>query len=78
MQQRKVPGWIGWALVLGFAGAWDLSKNTETLSRAAAPSGTHGRKIFLLGWLYLTLHLTRAIQPIDPLWSWERRHKHDS
>ncbi len=75
MQQRKVPGWIGWALVLAFAGLWDMHPQTETLSRAAAPSGTHGRKIFLVGWLYLTLHLTRSIEKVDPLWSFERKHK---
>ena len=69
---KKVPGWIGWVLVLLFVGVWDLHPKTETLSRAAAPSGTHGKKAFLIGWLYLSLHLTRTL-PGDPLWSFEKK-----
>jgi hypothetical protein len=59
--KRPVPGHVGWLGLAGYVALWDLSHSTETLSSAFAPSNTHGRKIYVGAWLYLTLHLLRLL-----------------
>lgn len=67
-RRDTLPGWLGWLGLFGYVAAWDLSKRTETLSSAFAPHGTHGKRLYLGVWAFLTLHLLRLIpERYDPL-----------
>lgn len=66
--KRPVPGWVGWLVMAGWIIGWDLHPDTETMSNRFAPVGTHGRKTYVVAWVYITGHLLRIIpERYDPL-----------
>ena len=69
---KRIPGWVGWVGLAAYVLGWDLHPRTETLSHSFAPEGTHGRKVALALWIYITAHLVRLIPDnYDPLRSFD-------
>lgn len=56
----KIPGWVGWLILVAYVAIWDGIPKTETLSNAwyRAWSGhSIGKAITLGSWAVVTLHL---------------------
>lgn len=78
-----IPGSVGWGLTFLVVGLWDLHPRTQTMSTAFNPrhrdedatredfrtrTTRFGKPVYLLGAVYVMLHLTRLIpERYDPL-----------
>lgn len=89
-RDERLAGWVGWLGLAAYVAAWDLAPYTETLSTYFAPCAEgqlkgglrapHGRKMAIVLWVYITLHLSRLMpvkydilrSPNSPLVRWQR------